>query len=186
MLPAHLHVCNINQGICLTSRKNLRRCTHAEGTVRSCAVIHTDGVVDTDACLFECKFTVVEEPAVLKGVVHPLGKCVVQRVARLRHAYAYSVLLQQTGIFRRGVLHAPVRVMYHAGDVYAAPGIRVKCHAHGRCRSFGVERPVKTVSDDVPAVGIGYEREVCEAFAGADISYVRNYQTAVICRNILR
>ena len=61
-----------------------RRRSHAESLVRPDIVVDVDGPAYHAFHLGEIHAVAVEEPPVLYGVVHPLGQCVVQRVARLR------------------------------------------------------------------------------------------------------
>ena len=76
--------------------------------MRPCRVVHVDGVAYGASAGDEVQFAVVEEPGVLHRVVHPLCQCIVQRVARLRHADLRVYGQQHLHIVLRGVLYATV------------------------------------------------------------------------------
>lgn len=81
-----------------------RRRSHAESLVQPDIVVDVDGPAYHAFHLGEIHAVAVEEPPVLYGVVHPLGQCVVQRVARLRHAEGRLHAAQGVDVFLRAVL----------------------------------------------------------------------------------
>ena len=77
---------------------------HVEALVRTQRVVCLHGTVHSPGEFHEAEPFRIEQPSVLHRVVHALGKCVVQRVARLRHAYLYAFGLKYLHVFVTAVL----------------------------------------------------------------------------------
>ena len=123
-------------------------CAHAQALVRTHGVIELHGPGEEFLYLPESLVLSLEEPAVLHGVVHSLSQCVVQRVARLRHAYPHAEAFEQTGVFVAAVLDAAVGVVYQAFRGQALAGVEVSGHPHGPDGAFAAERGAECPAHD--------------------------------------
>ena len=159
-------------------RHHLVRRPHVKGLVRPCGVVHTDGIGYGASGCDEVQLAVVEEPGVLHRVVHPLGKCVVQWVARLRHADPRLDGHEHPHILLGGVLHAPVRMVYQPREVYAEVGIALDGHRQGPCRAIRLQRLVEAPAHYVAREGIREQGKVAEAVAATDIGDIGHHKVS--------
>ena len=159
-------------------RHHLVRRPHVKGLVRPCSVVHADGIGYGASGCDEVQLAVVEEPGVLHRVVHPLGKRVVQRVARLRHADPRLDGHEHPHIFLGGVLHAPVRVVYQPRDIYAEVSIASDGHCQGPCRAVRRQRLMEAPPHNVAREGIREQGKVAEALAATNIGDVGHHQVS--------
>ena len=169
------------------SRHHLIWRFHVESLMRSCGIVHADGILYGGACRDEVQLAVVEEPGVLHRVVHPLGQCIVQRVARLRHADLHIYGQKHLHILLRGVLHAAVRVVNQLRYVNAEVGIAFDSHLQGLQRTVRLKRLMEAPAHDVAAVGIRQQRQVAEALAAIDVGNVGYHQyPCAFCHQLWR
>jgi len=158
------------------SRHHLVRRLHAKGLVRPRGVVHADGIGNGASGSDKILFAIVEEPGVLHRVVHPLGKCVVKRIARLCHADPRVDGHEHTHILLGGVLHAPVRVMYQPRDAYAEVGVALDGHCQGPCRAIRLQRLVEAPAHYVACESVREQGKVAEPIAATDICDVGHNQ----------
>ena len=94
-------------------------------------------------------------------------------------ADSYVVVQECVGVLPRGELYAPVGVVDHPVYVYIVPAVCLKGAVDGLQGTFGLQRPAEAVAHDIPAVGVGDEGEVGEAFTRINVGDVAYHQRAV-------
>ena len=123
--------------------------------MRPDVVVDGDGLAHHVFHLPEIFVVAVEEPPVFDRVVHPFGQCVVQRVARLRHAYGRLHAAQGVDVFLRAVLGTAVGVVYEPREVNAVFRVEVQSHAQGCQRPFRLKGAAEAVTYYHARSGIG-------------------------------
>lgn len=133
--------------------------------------------------LFRRQFIAVEEPSVLDGIVHALGKCVVQRISRLRHADTYALLLEPAHIARGAVQYAPVGMMYQLLRRDTVRAVEGQGHLQSLQGAIGIKRGMHGIPYDQARGRVGDEREVGPAGICRHIGDVAHHEFAASLRN---